>query len=121
MWFRALESRAGLAGAFSARELFPTHGNTLTHVLSTRTPKHHPLPMCASTTKQEPEYCEQIPSKLFENTMHTLLKVLRNSQGKWDAREQRGVAAYARGLQLLLSGYGKDIHEVKLARSTGRL
>ena len=35
------------------------------------------------------------------------------SQESWDARQQRGVAAYARGLQLLLSGYGKDIHEVR--------
>eukprot|EP00903_Cladosiphon_okamuranus_P016144 g14899.t1 len=60
---------------------------------------------------EEPEYCEQISPKLFESTMHTLLRVLRMSQGKWEAREQRGVAAYARGLQLLLSGYGKDIHE----------
>lgn len=68
-------------------------------------------------TKQEQEYCEQISPQLFENTMHTLLRVLRDSQGKWDAREQRGVAAYARGLQLLLSGYGKDIHEVPYARS----
>ncbi|CAM9964248.1 unnamed protein product, partial [Scytosiphon promiscuus] len=60
---------------------------------------------------EEPEYCEQISPQLFENIMYTLLRVLRNSQGKWDAREQRGVAAYARGLQLLLGGYGKDIHE----------
>lgn len=68
---------------------------------------------------QEPEYCEQISPLLFENMMHTLLRVLRKSQGKWEAREQRGVAAYARGLQLLLSGYGKDIHEVGQNRYDG--
>lgn len=62
---------------------------------------------------QEPEYCEQISPVLFESMVHALLRVLRKSQGRWDAREQRGVAAYARGLQLLLSGYGKDIHEVR--------
>lgn len=62
---------------------------------------------------QEPEYCEQMSPQLFENTMHALLRVLRKSQGNWEAREQRGVAAYARGLQLLLSGYGKDIHQVR--------
>lgn len=70
-----------------------------------------PCSPCSSDTK-EPEYCEQLSPALFESTMHTLLRVLRNSQGSCDAREQRGVAAYARGLQLLLSGYGKDIHEV---------
>ncbi|CAM9487383.1 unnamed protein product, partial [Ectocarpus sp. 8 AP-2014] len=59
---------------------------------------------------EEPEYCEQISPQLFESTMHTLLRVLRESQGNWEARKQRDVAAYSRGLQLLLSGYGKDIH-----------
>lgn len=34
------------------------------------------------------------------------------TQGKWDAREQGRAAAYTRCLQQLLSGYGKDIHEV---------
>lgn len=61
---------------------------------------------------QEPEYCEQISKDRFENIMHLLLKVLRKSEGSWDTREHRRVAPYARGLQLLLSGYGKDIHEV---------
>lgn len=45
--------------------------------------------------------------------MHMLLRVLRKDQGRWEAGDRRGTAAYARGLQLLLSGYGKDIHEVK--------
>lgn len=45
--------------------------------------------------------------------MYTLLRVLRTSQGSWDVKDHRRVTAYARGLQLLLSGYGKDIHEVR--------
>lgn len=45
--------------------------------------------------------------------MHTLLRVLRKGQRKWDMREQRGATSYARALQLLLAGYGKDIHEVR--------
>ncbi|CAM9783719.1 unnamed protein product [Discosporangium mesarthrocarpum] len=58
---------------------------------------------------ESPEYCEEIPPKLFENTMHLLLTVL--GQGQDGTDDPRGVAGYARSLQLLLAGYGKDIHE----------
>lgn len=81
----------------------------------------HPInqPIIMRFCMQEPEYCEQISPQLFESTMHTLLRVLRESQGNWEARKQRDVAAYSRGLQLLLSGYGKDIHEVRGRRELG--
>lgn len=77
------------------------------------TPRLGNQPITMRFYMQEPESCEQISPQLFESTMHTLLRVLRESQGNWEARKQRDVAAYSRGLQLLLSGYGKDIHEVR--------
>lgn len=56
--------------------------------------------------------------ELFEGTMNVLLKVLQTCKNSWDVKQHCRAVAYANALQLLLNGYGKDLHEV--GREDGR-
>lgn len=71
----------------------------------------HPIRRSCVSPPQDPEYCEQISEEGFESTVHMLLSMLEQCQGK-DPAKHFSARPYARGLLLLLSGYGKDIHKV---------